>query len=236
MEGEEGDLKFSRIFDRTLDILARNPLSLLSISAVTLYLPSVLLNSFWPAPVEGVFSWQFAVWSFAIVPGAVAAGVFSAWIALQEHQRDRGPLRALGAVLSRFIPLLVTTVVVTVVGVIGAFLLVVPGIIWALACTVVLPVFAIEREGPSEAIRRSFVLTQNRRWAIFGYTLILYIPWALAILLLELALSGWSYDFIEQSKFINDVSRPITDTVGAMVGAAFSAAIYFELIERVHEG
>lgn len=98
--------------------------------------------------------------------------------------------------------------------------------VWGLACTVAIPAAAVERVGIVDAIRRSFELTRGRRLALFGYTIAIFLPLALVSMLIELAFVGGSFELLDSSPV-----KPFFDAFSAMMGAAFSAAVYIELVQ-----
>ena len=59
--------------------------------------------------------------------------------------------------------------------IVGFFLLVVPGIIIAVALSVAIQVCVVERRGPFASIGRSRFLTKGNRWGIFGLSLLLFV-------------------------------------------------------------
>ncbi len=114
--------------------------------------------------------------------------------------------------------------------IVGTLLLIIPGIILGLACTVALPAAAIERRGPMAAIRRSIRLTRRRLWAILGYGLAVVIPLAVVAFALELSFVDWDVRQLDRDPFVNTVLKPFVDTVIAATNAALTAAFYFELV------
>lgn len=111
----------------------------------------------------------------------------------------------------------------------GLILLVVPGIIVALAWCVALPVRVMESRGIVAAISRSADLTRNHRWALLGLFVVMGIGvWvvsmvvALPLTLLTGLLSGGL-------PLGTLVATPITNAIGGLVGAVFVASVYYEL-------
>jgi hypothetical protein len=229
IEARDRDLELSRVFALAMQALLRQPLAALLIAMMAIYLPNFAVARLWPAPPETVFSLEFVIWSFSLIPPLSIFAIFQAWIAFQVTLTKDTSVAPHGLALSIWIPSIAAGLIVSVVGFVGFYALVIPGVIWGLACTVVIPAVARERLSPFDAIRRSFKLTENRRWAIFGFSLAVFIPIAIAVMLLELALVEWRFDQLDQSAFIAHVVRPITDTLNTALAAALSAAFYSEL-------
>jgi hypothetical protein len=229
MAVEEGhrDLELSRVFALTVAALSKRPFTALILAAVVVYLPNFMFVRSVPPPPDAVFSYAFAAYVFGSIAVMSLAVVFSGWMAVQFVGAADLPLVA---VMKRAPVLYITDSIVTLVAIIGVFALLIPGLLWGLACAVVIPAAAIERLGVTQAISRSFELTENRRWAILGFSIAVLAPPSLAIGLLELALNDWRIFPEVENPFITNVSRPITDTLQMMWGAALGAALYVELL------
>jgi hypothetical protein len=81
----------------------------------------------------------------------------------------------LGASLSKILPLLGLTIVMTIAFLIATLLLVVPGIILYTMWCVATPVLVAENAGVFDSLSRSSELTKGNRWRIFGLFLLLVI-------------------------------------------------------------
>jgi hypothetical protein len=229
-ESEDEDLKLSRLLTLVEIALTRRPFTLLALAPLTLYLPNYLIERFWPAPPETVWSFAFAWWYILVLPPYSITALFYAWIALQLFPGAQGPRPQLADVFLRLLPLVNTSVLVGVGIILGAILLLIPGIVFGLACTVAIPIVAIERRNPIAAIRRSLQLTHHRLWAIFGYGFVVMLPLAAVAFVLELSFVDWDIRQIDQDPFVNNILKPFIDTIIAAINAALTAAFYFELV------
>lgn len=77
------------------------------------------------------------------------------------------PLRLLISALMQSVVVVVLTVVVTLGGIIGGLFLLVPGLFFATAFSIVVPVYVAERGNWLVTFRRAFQLTKGHRWQIF---------------------------------------------------------------------
>ena len=77
--------------------------------------------------------------------------------------------------MGRFFPLFGAWFCVGVLTMVGMILLVVPGVIAALACYVVGPVCVLDRLGPVPSINRSFALTKGSRWKLLALGLVIVV-------------------------------------------------------------
>lgn len=230
MSLEAGEFKLSRVFALAIQALFRQPITAVIIAAVAIYLPHLAVAQLWPAPPDEIFSTEFVIWTFSLVPLFSVVAIFHAWIAFQVTLPKGASISPHRSVFLRGMLSIIAALTVSVVSLVGSFALLIPGLVWAVACAVVIPAVAREGLAPFNAIRRSFKLTENRRWAIFGYSLAVSIPVMLATYLLELALVGWRFDLLDRSLFLAQVVRPLTDTFDTMLGGAMSAAYFGELI------
>ena len=119
----------------------------------------------------------------------------------------------------------------------ASILLIVPGVLLALAWAVAAPAAVMERTGVFGAFSRSADLTRNHRGAIFGLAVI-YIVVALVVQYLESALmrsfTGVSLvatttQNLQTVIVIQMVVNGLIQTITALVSAAGVASIYYEL-------
>lgn len=94
-----------------------------------------------------------------------------------QHLAERpvrfGEMLAVG--FRRALPVLAAGVVLYVIVIAGTFLLVVPGIILGCALSVVIPAVVVERCGPIAALKRSWELTREHRFAIFASWFVMWL-------------------------------------------------------------
>lgn len=120
-------------------------------------------------------------WSIAVVLSVVLFGA----VTYGTVRHLRGERASVGDMLRagvrRGFPVVATGFLVWLAIFAGMILLVVPGIIVAVATSVAIPAAVVERPGVIGAISRSFALTRGRRWRLFGAWLtLLCIVWLLA--------------------------------------------------------
>lgn len=210
--------------------LTRRPITLLVLAPLTLYLPDYLVEHHWPQAPENVFSLAFVWWGIQVLPPYSITSLFYAWIALQLFPGAHDGSSQLAYVNRQTLPLILTSMLIGLGAIAGSMLLLIPGLIFGLACTVALPAVAVEKRNPIEAIRRSLQLTKGRLWAIFGYGLVIVLPLAGIALVIEFAFVDWDARRIDTDPFVSTVVKPVLDTVIAAINAALTAAFFFELV------
>ena len=118
----------------------------------------------------------------------------------------------------------------------GLFLFIVPGVILALALCVAAPVRVVEGLGVFNSMGRSGDLTRGHRGAI----LLLFILYGIGLIVVQsLAAVLFTVTTLGSPDISSLLSRivlaPLLQAVGALVGAAGVASIYFEL-RTIKEG
>jgi hypothetical protein len=177
---------------------------------------------------------RFALFEALAVVSSALGYVFQAAVAQLAAARSGGRtpgLRdafaiALGLSPPAFLLGLVTTVAIFV----GSVLLVVPGVLIALAWSVGAPVLGVEKTGVLKALRRSAALTRNRRGIILGY----FLAWALPVIIINLLLR--SLMGVPLLGGVGDlppmwalIFQPVLQTFEGAVFAAIIVSVYFEL-------
>jgi hypothetical protein len=110
-------------------------------------------------------------------------------------------------VLRRFLPILGVTICTTAAVVLGAFVLVFPGIILGCMYYVSMPACIAEQTGVFESMSRSSFLTAGHRWQVFGAALLYGIV---------VAIVSRVFGIVED--IVEDMAFPLGDQIGALIG------------------
>jgi hypothetical protein len=227
-----GDFDTGRVVARAARVLRRNLLGFLSLSMLLIGVPSLALG-YLTARVEeqntlttlnpeawGLWGANAVVALFGglLLSGAVTHGALA--------EMSGRPTR-FGENLSRSLgdgPVLLALGVVTTVGImVGLALLVIPGIMLAMAWSVVIPVRMSERLGVLDAITRSRELTRDRRGAIFGLAATYSIAQAVIAWLADLAARALGGDVLTL------LFQTVIEVVAGVISAVGIASVYCEL-------
>ena len=150
----------------------------------------------------------------------------------------------LSAGLSALFQIALITVLMFLAFIVGAMLLVVPAIIWAMMWFVAVPACVVERTGVFGAFRRSRALTRGYRWRIFGlYVAYLLLGFAVGITLAAVtgtvlfpATPEEVIEAFEDNLSVLRVAASVISTmITSVIGATLVASIYYEL-RQVKEG
>jgi len=162
----EGEFRIGRVFSRTLTLMSRNFPIYFAVAAVAA-LPSVLLEH------RGAGKDTAAALSLLGFIGMLFLGPVSQAIMLHTAFQDMSGRRislseSLRAAFGRWLPLIGLSICVGFGVMLGAILLIVPGIILMIMWYVANPACIVERLGVFASMARSCELTKGHRWSIFG--------------------------------------------------------------------
>jgi|CXWL01.1.fsa_nt_gi hypothetical protein len=221
------DLELPRVFELSVRALTRRPVAALLLAALSIYLPELAFLNLMPSEPVKLLSLDSLLFWLGFFGMTSLSAIFHGWVAFQVvDDRARKPLVEVAA---RALPFVITFLVLTLFTLLGMLALVVPGVIIAIACTAAIPAAAIERLNPMQAINRSVELTENRRWAILGFTLAMVLPPLLAASVFEWMMNDQQLFPDRENPVITYGSRPITDALQVAWGGAVAAALYAEL-------
>ena len=123
----------------------------------------------------------------------VCAGVFAAIatyeVVLDENGRRPSLGEAIAAALPRMLPVVLVSILFTIIVYTGMIFLFVPGLFLLTMLWVTVPKVVMEGLGPIAALNRSANLTKGYRWRVFGLIvlfiiLVFILQWALSLVLI----------------------------------------------------
>lgn len=135
-----------------------------------------------------------------VVLDAFSASAIAFGVRAQLSDERAGFIACCGAGLRRFFPSLLVLAVATIAIILGAFLLVVPGVMLMCTTYVVVPASVAERRGLFGSIDRSRSLTLGHRMKIFGTVLVVWL--VMFVLLVVVMLVGHRDDYWHRSTYL----------------------------------
>jgi hypothetical protein len=241
--------QIGRVVSRTFSVLSHNAAVILIISAL-LMLP-MLLVSFYTTRTPAVIAaagrsganllkfYETGAVSFLVL--TICTYVLQAAVIRGTLTYLNGEPVRLGDCLSAgfrsFLPIVVIAFLSLLGMTAGMILLVIPGIILALAWSVVIPVRVVENTGISESFGRSRALTKDHRWKILA----LFLLYFLAAVVIELVTAPFLGISILRPSLASAMASPavvvswIERVVFSALTAVGIASIYYEL-RLVKEG
>jgi Membrane domain of glycerophosphoryl diester phosphodiesterase len=138
--------------------------------------------------------------------------------------------------LGRLLPLIVAYLVVSIIVIVGLVFLIIPGIWLAVKLSMVFPSVVFDRKGPFGAIGRSWTLTAENWWRIFGTLLVVF----LISFVLQLVLGGVVGGLLGASDSVSELTVAIALTLVNLIAlaltyplwAAVTTVIYYDLRVR----
>jgi len=232
--------EIARVLSRMSGVIGRN-FPVFAVLAFTLSgLPSLgaalfergLLFPFGVAPVGPTgLGWIFNLLTNSLVQAALIHGTIS-----DLNGRPASLGDCLETAIGNVLPLIGIGIATTVATFVGLLLFVVPGIILALAFCVSASAQVVEGHGVFEAMGRSWNLTRNHRWAILLLFVLFGVGFAIVRALAEVVPLATAIASPGGADAIRDLFvTPLLQALGALIGAAGVASIYFEL-RTIKEG
>lgn len=239
--------RIGRVIERTFAVLGRNfvPFIVLSTIAQLPFLASqfVILSVYGPMPATPNLANLLARGAGNFIAGLIGlAFVFALQAALSQgtfaelsgKRASLGDCFATG--LREFLPLAVIAFLTYLGFILGLVLLVVPGIMIAIAWAVVAPVRVVEHTSIFATFGRSAQLTRGHRWAIFGLVVIYVILGGIAAYSLSPLAGG---GLIPAPSMVSSpvylLEQGVLRVFTAVILGTGTACIYYEL-RSIKEG
>lgn len=233
-----GSLDIGRVIQQLFQVLGRNFVPFVVLAVVLAGIPSALFYSVQMSIVQGgpgTFSASRFIWAFVggVVLGLSALILQATIIHGTVSDLNGRPVSiadSLRAGLYAFLPVLLIGIMMGLAIALGFILLVVPGVMLAIAWCVAVPVYVVERRGILDVFGRSAELTRGNRWRIFGLAVI----YLVAVIIIEMvvgmvggvaALAAGGVT----SPLTNLVILPLIQVANALIGATGAAVLYVDL-------
>jgi hypothetical protein len=178
-----GEFGVGLVFRRAWAVFSRNIAKFLPLSAITvvpnliLLIPGVADGAIARTPAPQITAGAVAILGVTGLVWGVLIVITHATVLYGAFQAMRGRSFQIGDSfqkgLSRFFPVIGTSIAMVVCMLFGGILLFFPAFILLSAFFVALPACVVERLGPFQSLGRSRALTKGYRWRIFGIWLVL---------------------------------------------------------------
>jgi len=228
-----GALDIGRVIQQLFRVLGRNFVTFLALAVLLAGIPAILLGLLqMNVMARGqLFAWQSLLGSLvAGLFGLILQGTVIYGTVTDLNNRRAGVVDCLSVGLRSFLPLLGIGILLYAAIIAGTMLLIVPGLMLAVAWCVAVPAYVVEQTSLFGAFGRSAELTRGNRWRIFG----LFIIYFVAFLILELVTgmfgsvarmsSGGGFSLMQVV-----VVRPLLGIGAALIGTVGAAVLYVDL-------
>ena len=239
-------LDIGRVIQTTLAIVGRNFGLLAGLSGLMIVIPYALVlaamipfaGSFMtggaPAAMASLFPLILGILLvFALIWAAFqAAAMHVAITDLNGARPNFGT--SLGVGVRNALPVIAVVILAMLAVWAGLILLIVPGIMIAIAFILAVPARVVEKAGVFQSFSRSRALTRNNRWRIFA----LLFVYMITVWVLELVIASLTGGFAPTNMgliVLRGLMGLVVSFVGGMVTTTGIATLYFEL-RRIKEG
>jgi hypothetical protein len=225
-------LDIGEVLSDTFSVIGRSFVVLANITVMFIAIPVVVrIAGVVLTPVSPAFAFVNLIGSLAHLAGTIFATNAILQLAMQDLHGQPVDTRTMFRIAGRKFWPAFGLVILAVLGVgLGLVLLIVPGIILALAWSAAQPALVLEDRGVFESFKRSMVLTRHKRWSIFLlYFLVLLVTVVVEMLLL--ALFGGLQGLLRANPTSTVISS-LFSVITMPFGAVMSAALFDELRGR----
>lgn len=230
--GKGGSFDIGRVIERTFGVVGANFGPLILLALVLSALPQGVVALVAPPTVDGLpnFSGLGLTWAITFISGLLlqASVVHASIVDLNGGKASFADSLRVG--VSHLLPVLGISVLMTIALIFGFMLLIVPGVMMAVAWAVAVPTQVVEKTGVIRSFGRSAELTRGSRWSIFAlFFIYMLLAFALGIVgaivfgMLSLVTGG------PDGVVSRAILSPALSAVASMIGASGAAAIYYEL-------
>lgn len=239
MTGESGgQLDMGKVIQDLFAVLGRNFVTFLVLAIVLVGLPGLLSGYLQMQPHPGqLFQWPALLGSLVVALGGLilqGTVIYGTVTDLNGNRATLGQSVSIG--LHSFLPILAIGIIEFIAVFLGCILLLVPGIMIAVAWCACIPAYVAERPGIMETFARSAELTRGNRWRIFA----LFLLFIVAVIVVEAVLGVFgSATRIAAGEGLSALQalivRPLISVATGLLGATGGAVLYVEL-RRVRDG
>jgi hypothetical protein len=130
----------------------------------------------------------------------------------------------------RFLPLIVAYIVIVILLIPAFIALIIPGIWLAVKLSMAFPAIVCERAGPFKAIGRSWNLTKDNWWRVFGTLLVVF----LLLFVITLALGGVLGAVLLSSDSMSEVAFAVLTTLIGLLIAAITYPLWAAVVTVIY--
>jgi hypothetical protein len=224
-------LDIGEVLGDTFAVIGRTFVVLANLAVLFIAIPAALnIAGVALVPISPIFGLLSFIGLLALVVGELIA--FAAIFLVAMADLHQTPVHIEGLIKTatgRFWPMLGLFLLLIIGVAIGLILLIVPGIILALAWSVAMPVLVLENRGVFDSFKRSAELTRGKRWSIF---LVFFVVWLVTFVieLAIMALFGGFQGFISrQPSLVSTVISQLSLVVTVPFYAVLTTALFNQL-------
>ena len=224
-----------RVVGRTFGAIGRNFVAFALLALVLAAVPEGIARYFSQTAAQYGRLNAFLIALGSGLLGSLAMNVLQAAVIhgtvddLNDKKTSFGDCLSTG--LKFLLPVIGVSILTGLAVAVGFILIIVPGIMMALAWCVNIPVVVVERKGVFDAFGRSADLTRGHRWAILGLVVVYGILTGIIGLVAVAVTGGFDLAALSAGAFkpVEWIVLTVIQVAESLVGAAGVASIYYEL-------
>ena len=221
-------LDIGEVLSDTFAVIGRTFIVLANVAVMFIAIPTVVrIAGVILTPLSPVFGLLTMLGGLATGVGMLLAYGAIFQLAMQDlHGQSVATDVMIKTALGKFWPLLGLALLLGLGVVAGAVLLIVPGVILALAWSVAMPALVLEDRGVFDSFRRSAALTRRKRWSIFLLFFLVSLV-SLIVQVVLLAVFGGFHELLSREPSITaTVLTSLFSVVTIPFGAVMSTALF----------
>jgi len=227
-------LDIGEVLSDTFAVIGRTFVKLANIAVMFVAIPAAInIAGVALTPVSPIFAVLSVIGALASIVGAILAYGSIFLLAMEDlHGQSASPDAIFKTAMRKFWPLLGLVILMGIGIVLGGILLIVPGVVLALAWSVAMPALVVEDRGVFESFGRSLALTRHKRWSIFLLFFLVTLVVAVVEVVLFALFGGFHGLVSRQPSTINTVLSALVSVVTMPFGAVLSTALFNQLRGR----
>lgn len=224
-------LDIGEVLSDTFAVIGRSIVILANLAVMLIGIPAaVTISGVALTPLSPAFAILTLIGSLGLLIGVFLAygSIFAVAMANLHGQ----PPHADGLIkiaLAKFWPMIGLAILAGLGVFAGCLLLIVPGIVLALAWCVALPALVLENRGIIDSFKRSAALTRNKRWSIFLLLFVVGLVIFIGELVLVAMFGGFQAFVSHETSITNTVVSQLLEVITIPFNAVLITALFNQL-------
>ena len=224
-------LDIGEVLGDTFAVIGRTFVVLANLAVLFVGIPAaVSIAGIALTPVSPVFAILTLVGRLAGLAGVLMGYSAIFMVAMADLHGQTVPTeRLLATAAGKFWPMLGLAILLGLAVGVGVVLLIVPGVVLALAWSVAFPALTLEDRGIFDSFRRSAALTRGKRWSIFLLSFIVWLVAFIIELVLLAAFGGFQGLLSPQPPLAATVVSQLLGVITVPFAAVLATALFNQL-------
>ncbi|MGZ6011769.1 MAG: hypothetical protein ACXWK0_08035 [Caulobacteraceae bacterium] len=227
-------MDIGEVLGDTFAVIGRTAVVLANIAVMCLAIPAVIrIAGIVLTPVSPIFGILSLIGSLGTLVGMLFTYATIFQVAMNDLHDQPTTTEAMFKIAARkFWPMAGLAILFGLGVFAGMVLLIVPGVILALAWSVAMPALVLEDRGVFDSFKRSAALTRGKRWSIFLLSFMIGIVIVIAELILFALFGGFNGVLSGQASTASVVLSSLLSVITSPFGAVVSTALLNQLRDK----